>query len=148
RRQVRRCAGAARRWRVVVHISHCACARCESAHRAASPRLARACRQGASLRSRPCSSLGDTAGARIHDGVVTLDVPAGELVCSHDSCNGYLIMKQADIMLEYGPFDGIDAVHGVSHDGRNVWFASGDKLNVLDPETGTIARSIAVAADA
>lgn len=57
-------------------------------------------------------------------------------------------MKQADIIREYGPFDGIDAVHGVSHDGRNVWFASGDKLNVLDPETGTIARSIAVAADA
>lgn len=57
-------------------------------------------------------------------------------------------MKLANVVREYGPFPGVDAVHGVSHDGQNVWFASGDKLNALDPESGTIARSIAVAADA
>jgi glutamine cyclotransferase len=57
-------------------------------------------------------------------------------------------MKLANVVREYGPFPGIDAVHGVSYDGRHVWFASGDKLNVLDPESGKITRSIAVAADA
>jgi hypothetical protein len=34
----------------------------------------------------------------------------------------------AEIVREYGPFPGIDRVHGVTYDGENVWFASGDKL--------------------
>jgi glutamine cyclotransferase len=54
----------------------------------------------------------------------------------------------AEILREYGPFPGIEAVHGVSYDGRHVWFASGDKLIALDPESGKIERSIAVAAHA
>jgi glutamine cyclotransferase len=57
-------------------------------------------------------------------------------------------MKQADIVREYGPFPGVDQVAGVTYDGKNVWFASGDKLNALDPATGKIKRSIAVAAHA
>ena len=42
-------------------------------------------------------------------------------------------MKQstAEIIREYGPFEGVDAIHGVTHDGQQVWFASGDKLNAL-----------------
>jgi glutamine cyclotransferase len=39
-------------------------------------------------------------------------------------------------------------VHGVTYDGSHVWFASGERLNALDPESGTLARWIAVAADA
>jgi glutamine cyclotransferase len=54
----------------------------------------------------------------------------------------------ADIVREYGPFPGVDAVHGVTYDGRQVWFASGDKLNALDPASGKTLRSIDVAADA
>ena len=42
----------------------------------------------------------------------------------------------AEILREYGPFPGVDGVHGVSFDGRRVWFASGDRLNALDPESG------------
>lgn len=57
-------------------------------------------------------------------------------------------MKPAVIVREYGPFPGVDCVHGVTYDGANVWFASGDRLNALDPESGRIERSIAVAADA
>src|SRR6185369_14530293 len=57
-------------------------------------------------------------------------------------------MKPADIVCEYGPFPGVDAVNGVTYDGKNVWFASGDKLNALDPASGKIKRSIAVAAHA
>jgi streptogramin lyase len=54
----------------------------------------------------------------------------------------------ADILREYGPFPGIDQVHGVSFDGRHVWFASGDKLNALDPANGQVTRSLDVAAHA
>lgn len=50
----------------------------------------------------------------------------------------------AEILREYGPFPGVDAVHGVTFDGRQVWFASGDRVNALDPATGAILRSLAV----
>lgn len=54
----------------------------------------------------------------------------------------------AEIIQEYGPFPGVDGVHGVTYDGRQVWFASGDKLNALDPASGATLRSIDVAAHA
>jgi glutamine cyclotransferase len=54
----------------------------------------------------------------------------------------------AEILREYGPFPGVDQVHGVTFDGRHVWFASGDKLNALDPASGKTVRSIDVAAHA
>lgn len=54
----------------------------------------------------------------------------------------------AEIIREYGPFPGVKAVHGVTYDGSHVWFASGDKLNGLDPASGKISRSIDVAAHA
>ncbi len=56
--------------------------------------------------------------------------------------------KPAEILREYGPWPDIERVHGVTHDGRNVWLASGDRLTALDPATGTTVRSIAVAAHA
>jgi glutamine cyclotransferase len=54
----------------------------------------------------------------------------------------------ADVVREYGPFTDADTVHGVTYDGQNVWFASGDKLNALDPANGKTVRSIDVAAHA
>jgi glutamine cyclotransferase len=54
----------------------------------------------------------------------------------------------ADIIREYGPFEGVDGVHGVTYDGSNVWFASGDRLNVLNPTSGKTMRTIDVAAHA
>ena len=54
----------------------------------------------------------------------------------------------AEIVREYGPFSGVDNVHGVTFDGRNVWFAAGDTLKALDPTSGKLVRSIEVAADA
>jgi glutamine cyclotransferase len=54
----------------------------------------------------------------------------------------------AEIIREYGPFPGVEGVHGVTHDGQQVWFASGDKLNALDPASGKTTRSIDVAAHA
>jgi len=54
----------------------------------------------------------------------------------------------AEILREYGPFPGVDHVHGVTFDGRNVWFASGDKLTAFDPASGKVLRSIDVPAHA
>src|SRR3984885_7157809 len=54
----------------------------------------------------------------------------------------------AEIIHEYGPFPGADRVHGVTYDGQHVWFASGGKLNALDPASGKVLRSIDVAAHA
>jgi len=59
-------------------------------------------------------------------------------------------MKQsaAEIIREYGPFPGVEKVNGVTYDGEHVWFASGDKLNLLDPKNGEKVRAIDVAAHA
>jgi glutamine cyclotransferase len=54
----------------------------------------------------------------------------------------------AEITREYGPFPGGERVHGVTYDGENVWFASGDRLNAFDPESGSAMRTIDVAAHA
>jgi glutamine cyclotransferase len=54
----------------------------------------------------------------------------------------------AEIIDEYGPFAGIDHVHGLTFDGRHVWFASGDRLNALDPDSGKTVRAIEVPAHA
>jgi len=54
----------------------------------------------------------------------------------------------AEILREYGPFPEVDGVHGVSFDGQRVWFASGDTLNALDPESGEIVGALDVAAHA
>ncbi len=56
--------------------------------------------------------------------------------------------SKADIIREYGPFPGAEAVHGVSFDGKDVWFASGDRLNSFEPESGKALRSLDVAGDA
>ena len=55
---------------------------------------------------------------------------------------------KAEIVREYGPFAGVESVGGVTYDGRNVWFAAGDKLSALDPASGTVQRSLDVAAHA
>lgn len=54
----------------------------------------------------------------------------------------------AEILREYGPFEGVTAVHGVSHDGNHVWAAVGARLIALDPASGETVRALACAADA
>jgi glutamine cyclotransferase len=53
-----------------------------------------------------------------------------------------------EIEREYGPFAEHDRVHGVTFDGRDVWFASGDKLQALDPQSGELTRALDVPCDA
>ena len=54
----------------------------------------------------------------------------------------------AEVTREYGPFPGVDRVNGVTFDGKQIWFAAGDKLSALDPASGKVLRSLDVAAHA
>ncbi|HZZ02963.1 glutaminyl-peptide cyclotransferase [Paraburkholderia sp.] len=54
----------------------------------------------------------------------------------------------AKIVREYGPFPGVDSVHGVTYDGQHVWIATGDKLNAFDPASGETQRAIDITAQA
>ena len=56
--------------------------------------------------------------------------------------------QPAEILREYGPFPGVDHVHGVTFDGEHVWFAAVGTLNALDPASGEVRRTIDVAAHA
>ena len=59
-----------------------------------------------------------------------------------------MIKHAAEIIREYGPFPDIKYVHGLTFDGRHVWFASGDKLNAIDPASGKTVRAIDMVAHA
>lgn len=52
--------------------------------------------------------------------------------------------SHAEIVQEYGPFPGVEAVHGVTFDGSRVWFAVGDRLNALDPATGKLIGALEI----
>ncbi len=54
--------------------------------------------------------------------------------------------QPAEVVREYGPFP--DSVAGVTHDGRNVWAATGAQLVAFDPATGETTRTLDRACDA
>jgi glutamine cyclotransferase len=54
----------------------------------------------------------------------------------------------ATIVREYGPFPDVTNVAGVSYDGTNVWVATGDRLNAMDPASGKMVRALNVPAHA
>jgi glutamine cyclotransferase len=54
----------------------------------------------------------------------------------------------AEIVTEYGPFPGVEQVHGVTYDGERLWFAAGDRLNAVDPASGEMVHAIDVTAHA
>ncbi len=56
--------------------------------------------------------------------------------------------RAAEIVREYGPFDGAARIHGVSHDGQRVWAATGAKLIAFDPTSGQATRTLDCASDA
>ena len=57
-------------------------------------------------------------------------------------------VRAAEIVREYGPFADVERVHGVTHDGRNVWAATGAKLVAFDPESGKPTRVLDRVGDA
>jgi glutamine cyclotransferase len=58
------------------------------------------------------------------------------------------LIKTAEVVREYGQFEGVDQVHGLTFDGQLVWFASGARLHALDPVKGEILRELQVPAHA
>ena len=54
----------------------------------------------------------------------------------------------AKIIREYGPFPSVPRVNGVTYDGSQIWVGAGDTLNAVDPESGTVTRSLDVQAHA
>jgi len=56
--------------------------------------------------------------------------------------------SKAEILQEYGPFDGVDGVHGVTYDGQNVWYCAGGKINAFDPANGKPVRSLEIPSNA
>jgi glutamine cyclotransferase len=56
--------------------------------------------------------------------------------------------QPADILREYGPYPGMDQVHGVTFDGTPVWFARGDSIVAFDPKSGALVREVGVPGDA
>ena len=56
--------------------------------------------------------------------------------------------RPADIVREYGPFDGAERIHGVTHDGQRVWAATGARLIAFDPASGETTRALDIASDA
>jgi glutamine cyclotransferase len=57
-------------------------------------------------------------------------------------------VREAEVLREYGPYRGIDQVHGVTFDGAHVWFARGEGIVALDPASGALVRELPVAAAA
>ena len=57
-------------------------------------------------------------------------------------------LRAAEIVREYGPFDGAQNVHGVTHDGERVWAATGARLVGFDAESGATTRTLDCACDA
>ncbi len=58
------------------------------------------------------------------------------------------VSAEAEILREYGPFPDVERVHGVTFDGESVWFATGEQLQSLEPESGRRGRALDVPADA
>ena len=56
--------------------------------------------------------------------------------------------RAAEIVREYGPFEGKPHIHGVTHDGRRVWAATGARLIAIDPDSGAIDRTLERSGDA
>lgn len=56
--------------------------------------------------------------------------------------------RMAEVVREYGPFDGASSIAGVTHDGQRVWAATGTKLIAFDPASGDTARTLERACDA
>jgi streptogramin lyase len=54
----------------------------------------------------------------------------------------------AEIVREYGPFPGVDRIAGVTHDGHDVWVATGAAMLAFDPASGEATRRLERASDA
>jgi len=56
--------------------------------------------------------------------------------------------RPAEVIREFGPYTGFDNIGGVTFDGSRVWFARGEGISALDPESGELVGEVRVAAHA
>ena len=56
--------------------------------------------------------------------------------------------RPADVVREYGPFEGVQRIHGVTHDGHRLWAATGTALVAIDTASGQPVRRIEQGSDA
>lgn len=56
--------------------------------------------------------------------------------------------RTAEIVREYGPFNGAGRVNGVTHDGQHVWASVGEQILAFDPASGETTRTLNHAGDA
>ncbi|MBP6018094.1 MAG: hypothetical protein KA735_01260 [Burkholderiaceae bacterium] len=54
----------------------------------------------------------------------------------------------AEIVREYGPFQGANQIHGVTFDGQHVWAATGSRLIAFNPQSGQVTHTLDRACDA
>lgn len=59
-----------------------------------------------------------------------------------------MLERKAEIVTEYGPFEGVERVHGVTFDGERVWFAHDGGMLAFDPKTKKELQRLDVPADA
>jgi len=57
-------------------------------------------------------------------------------------------LEPVEIVREYGPFEGVHNVAGVTHDGQNVWAALGARVVAFDPADGRVTRQLEMPGDA
>src|SRR6185312_4731580 len=140
--------------RVMVDLRPGARAAHQPTHGAAGARHPGTRRQSPILRTRPGAALADPADHGFRAELVTPGSPACRLAWTHQSIVTHsseaptMSRSSAEIIEEYGPFEGSARVNGVSYDGRTVWLATGDKLQGVDPESGKVVRAIDAAAHA
>lgn len=56
--------------------------------------------------------------------------------------------QPAEIVREYGPYPDAARIHGVTHDGHQVWAATDAQLLAIDTDSGVIERRLPCTADA
>jgi len=56
--------------------------------------------------------------------------------------------QPADIVREYGPFDGVQRIHGITYDGQQLWAATGSTLMAIDTDSGAVGRRLEQGSDA
>ncbi|ATE72455.1 PQQ-binding-like beta-propeller repeat protein [Lysobacter capsici] len=67
---------------------------------------------------------------------------------SNDDTTRQVPTRAAEIVREYGPFDGAERIHGVTHDGQRVWAATEANVLAFDPDSGQVVRRLDCAAHA
>jgi len=69
-------------------------------------------------------------------------------VSSGKSIDEIPVARAADVVREYGPFEGTPPIGGVTYDGHHIWAAAGSAMVAIEPDSGKVARSLERAAHA